>query len=124
MADFGCRTVRPPGRPSATRCRADVLVECAWAASRTKTRPGAQFHRLVRRFGGHRSPRAKKKAAVAVAHTLILITYCVLDRHLPYDELGEDFYAKRQDPERYKDKLVARLAKLGYNVTLEPAQAA
>ncbi len=101
-----------------------MLVECAWAASRTKTRPGAQFHRLVRRFGGHRNTRAKKKAAIAVAHILILIIYCVLDRHQPYQELGEDFYTKRQDPERYKDKLVARLASLGYTVTVQPAQAA
>lgn len=103
---------------------ANVLVECAWSCSRTKTRPGAQFHRLVRRFGGHRNPRAKKKAAVAVAHTLILIIYTVLHRHVPYEELGQDFYTRRQDPERYKDKLIARLAKLGYTVTIEPAQAA
>jgi hypothetical protein len=106
-------------RPCLAACRiADT------AASRTKTRPGAQFHRLVRRFGGHRSPRAKKKAAVAVAHTLLLITYCILDRHLPYDELGEDFYTRREDPERYKDKLIARLARLGYTVTVQPAHAA
>jgi transposase len=103
---------------------ANVLVECAWAASRTRTRPGAQFHRLVRRFGGHRNTRAKKKAAVAVAHTLILIIYCVLDRRLPYQELGADFYTRRQDPERYQDKLIARLAGLGYTVTVQPTQAA
>ena len=101
-----------------------VLIECAWAASRTRTRPGAQYHRLVRRFGGHRNPRAKKKAAVAVAHTLILIVYCVLDRRSPYHQLGEDFYTRRQDPGRYKDKLIARLAKLGYAVTVQPARAA
>jgi hypothetical protein len=48
----------------------------------------------------------------------------VLDRHVPCEELGEDFYTRRQDPERYKDKLIARLAKLGYTVTVQPAQAA
>ena len=96
---------------------------CAWAACRTKTRPGAQYHRLVRRFGGPRNPRARK-AAVAVAHTLVLIVYCVLDRRIPYNELGDDFYSRRQDPERYKDKLITRLAKLGYTVTVQPAQAA
>ncbi len=115
---------RPAGTRHGNQHLATVLIESAWACSRTKTRPGAQFHRLVRRFGGHRNTRAKKKAAVAVAHTLLLIIYCVLDRHLPYEELGEDFYTRRQDPERYKDKLIAQLAKLGYNVTLEPAQAA
>jgi len=101
-----------------------VLVECAWAASPHQDRPGAQFHRLARRSGGHRSPRAKKKAAVAVAHTLILIIYCVLDRQLPCEEPGEDFCTRRQDPERYKDKLIARLASLGCTVTVQPAQAA
>ena len=115
---------RPAGTRHGDQHLANVLVECAWAASRTKTRPSAQFHRLVRRFGGHRNPRAKKKAAVAVAHTLILIIYCVLDRRLPYEELGADFYTRRQDPARYKDKLIARLAKLGYTVTVQPAPAA
>ena len=98
---------RPAGTRHGDQHLASVLVECVWSCSRTKTRPGAQFHRLVRRFGGHRSTRAKKKAAVAVARTLILIIYCVLDRHLPCDELGEDFYTRRQDPERYNDKLIA-----------------
>ena len=115
-------------RPASTRQGnqhlAGVLVECAWACSRTRTRPGAQFHRLVRRFGGHHNLRAKKKAAVAVAHTLILIVYCVLDRRVPYEELGQDFYTRRQNPERYKDTLIASLAKLGYTVTVQPTQAA
>ena len=115
---------RPAGTRHGNQHLANVLVECAWSCSRTKTRPGAQFHRLVRRFGGHRNPQAKKKAAVAVARTLILIIYTVLDRHAPYEELGEDFYTRRQDPGHYKDKLIARLAKLGYTVTVEPAQAA
>ena len=115
---------RPAGTRHGNQHLATVLIESAWACSRTKTRPGAQYHRLVRRFGGHRNPRAKKKAAVAVAHTLILIIHCVLDRKVPYQELGDDFYTRRQDPERYKDKLIARLAKLGYTVTVEPAQAA
>jgi hypothetical protein len=39
-------------------------------------------------------------------------------------ELGETFYTRRQDSGRYKDKLIAWLAKLGYIVTVEPAQAA
>ena len=115
---------RPAGTRHGNQHLANMLVECAWAASRTKTRPSAQFHRLVRRFGGHRNPRAKKKAAVAVARTLILITYCVLDRRVPYDELGEDFYTRRQNPEHYKDKLIAQLAKLGYTITVQPAPAA
>jgi transposase len=115
---------RPAGTRHGNQHLATALIESAWACSHTSTRPGAQYHRLVRRFGGHRSPQAKKKAAVAVARTLILITYTVLDRQVPYAELGDDFYTKRQDPERYKDILIARLANLGYKITVEPAQAA
>lgn len=115
---------RPAGVRHGNQRLSAALIQSAWVCSHTKTRPGAQFHRLVRRFGGYRSQRAKAKAAVAVAHTLVLIIYHVLDRGLPYNELGEDFYTKRQDPARYKDKLVARLTSLGYTVTVEPTQAA
>jgi transposase len=55
---------RPAGTRHGNQHLANVLVECAWSCSRTKTRPGAQFHGLVRRFGGHRNPRAKKKAGI------------------------------------------------------------
>ena len=45
------------------------MTEAAWATARTRTRPGARFRRLARRFGkGH-----EKKAAIAVARTLICI---------------------------------------------------
>jgi transposase len=115
---------RPAGRRHGNERLVTTLVECAHAASRTRTRVGAQFHKLVRRFGGHRSSAAKGKAAVAVAHTLILIIYHVLDQKIPYQELGHDFYTKRQDPERYKDKLVARLKSLGYDVEVRPSDQA
>ena len=114
---------RPAGTRHGNQHLATALIESAWACSRTSTRPGAQYHRLVRRFGGQRSARAKKKAAVAVAHTLILIIYTILERREPYAELGEDFYTRRQNPEHYKDNLIARLARLGYTVTVEPAAA-
>ena len=114
---------RPAGTRHGNQHLATALIESAWACSRTSTRPGAQYHRLVRRFGGQRSARAKKKAAVAVAHTLILIIYTILERREPYAELGEDFYTRRQNPEHYKDNLIARLARLGYTVTVETAAA-
>jgi hypothetical protein len=44
-----------------------------------------------------------------------------LDQQVPYTDLGPDFYTQHEDPERYKDKLVTRLKKLGYHVTLQPA---
>ena len=50
-----------------------AMVESAWVTARTRSRPGARFRRLARRFGrGH-----EKKAAVAVAHTLACIAWAV-----------------------------------------------
>jgi transposase len=118
--ESGGRT-RPAGTRRGNPHPRNLLIECAWVVARTKTRPGARYHRLVRRFGGARNPRAKKKAAVAVAHTLLLIIYHVLAEQVPYADLGPGFYTQREDPERYKDKLVARLKKLGYDVALAPA---
>ena len=40
---------------------------------KTSGRLKARYHRLVLRFGGYHNPSAKKKAIVAIAHTLIVI---------------------------------------------------
>jgi transposase len=53
------------------------LVESAWAAGRTSTYAGAQFHRFHRRFG----KQGAKKAAIATAHTLIVIVWHVPSRN-------------------------------------------
>lgn len=98
-----------------------VLVEAAWAAVRTPGRLRARFDRLVRRFGGHRNPGAVKKAIFAIAHTLARIIWHVLHDHTPYLDLGADFYTRRDDPEREKNRLITKLSALGYTVTAEPA---
>jgi transposase len=78
---------KAPTRKGDRHLRA-AMVEAAWATARTRTRPGARFRRLARRFGkGH-----EKKAAVAVAHTLICIAWSVLSRGQDYAEAGEDYY--------------------------------
>jgi transposase len=50
-----------------------MLIQAAWAAIRVKGRLQARYNRLVRRFGGDKSPGAKKKAITAIAHTLLKI---------------------------------------------------
>ena len=73
-----------------------AMTEAAWATARTRTRPGARFRRLARRFGkGH-----EKKAAVAVAHTLICIAWAVLSRGEDYAEAGQDYYEQRDQRNR------------------------
>jgi transposase len=89
-----------------------ILIEAALASSRTRTRIGARFHRLHRRFGGKQNPGAAKKAAFAVAHTLIKVIWSVLATGQPYTDLGHDFYTRRVDPETQTRKLVAALEAL------------
>jgi transposase len=92
-----------------------ALTQAAWAASHTKgTYLSAQYRRLAAR-------RGKKRALVALGHTLLTIAYHVLKRGTSYQELGADFL-DRLDPERTKRGLVKRLEQLGYKVSLEPRQ--
>ena len=93
-----------------------AMVEAAWAAARTNSRPGARFRRLARRFGKQHA----KKAAVAVAHTLIRIAWAVMKDNSDYTEAGADFYDRRD--QRNRDHLVKHhyqaLTRLGYQVSL------
>jgi transposase len=90
------------------------LVEAAQAASRTKhTYLGAQYHRLAAR-------RGKKKAAVAVAHSILVIAYHLLRYGTPYRDLGVRYFDER-DRAAVQRRLVGRLEALGHKVTLEPA---
>jgi transposase len=98
-----------------------ALVEAAWAAVQTDGRLRARYHRLVLRFGGYRNQAAKKKAIIAVAHTLILIIWHVLAEGVPYTELGADFYTRHIDPQQETRRLLARLEALGHKVILEQA---
>lgn len=89
-----------------------ALVQMAWAASRSKgTYLGAQFRRLVKRMG-------RKKALVAVAHSILVIIYHVLSRRVSYQELGEDYF-DRQNVEAQRRRLIRRLESLGLRVTAE-----
>ena len=75
------------------------------------------------KWGGYRSPTAKKKAIIVVAHALIVIIWHVLATGRPYDELGEDYFTTRLDPERETRRLIAKLEALGHTVSLQPAAA-
>lgn len=95
-----------------------AMVEAAWATARTRSRIGARLRRLARRFGKEHA----RKAAVAVAHTLIRIAWAVMARNEDYREDGADFYDRREA--RNAQHLAVRyqktLERLGYQVTLIP----
>ncbi len=94
-----------------------TLVQVAWAASHTKhTYLGAQYRRLAGR-------RGKKRALVAVGHTILVMIYHVLREGTRYAELGEDYF-DRLDGERLTRSLVRRLQRLGHEVVLKPKEPA
>jgi hypothetical protein len=86
----------------------------------------ARYHRLVRRFGGENNPAAKKKAITAIAHTLLKIAYQVLKSGQPYQDLGADFYTRRESPGQRQAWLLRQLQKLnpGATITIAPPEAA
>jgi transposase len=94
-----------------------ALVEAAQAAGRSKsTYLGAQYRRLLPRKG-------KKRAVVAVGHSILVIAYHLLTRREPYHDLGVTYFDQRarQAVER---RLVRRLEALGYTVSLQPPDSA
>jgi transposase len=89
-----------------------VLTQCAWSAARTRdTYLSAQFWRLARRIG-------KKKAAVAVGHSILVICWHLLTHDRDYDDLGGDYFTRR-NTNRQRDRLINQLQTLGYYVTLD-----
>jgi transposase len=91
-----------------------ALTESARAAARSKgTYLAAQYARLRGRHGS-------KKAAVAVGHSILVIAYHVLEREVPYEDLGEDYFHRQRSGEAYTKRLVRQLERLGHKVVLEP----
>lgn len=88
-----------------------ALVEAAQAAGRTKTTDlGAQFRRLAAR-------RGSKRAAVAVAHSIIVIIHRILRDGTSYQDLGPAYFIDR-DRQSVKRRSIRHLETLGYRLTL------
>ena len=93
----------------------EALVQAAWAASHTKqTYLAAQYRRLAKRLG-------KKKALVAVGHSLLVMIYHVVAGQVSYNELGGDYFDK-QNVETQRKQLIRRLEATGLKVTVEEVQ--
>jgi transposase len=89
-----------------------VLAEVVWVISHTKDNYlSAQYHRLARRIG-------KKRAIVAVSHSVLVIIYHLLRSNQDYHDLGPQFF-QTLDQERQRDSAVRRLESLGYSVSLQ-----
>jgi transposase len=89
-----------------------TLVQAAHAAARTKgTYLSAQYRRLAAR-------RGKKRAILAVAHSMLMMAYYMIQRQEPYRESGADFFDRLQPADTAR-RLIKRLESLGYQVTLQ-----
>ena len=95
-----------------------IMVQGAWSAVRTKdTFLKARYHRLAAR-------RGKKRAIVAVAHSMLVSAWHMLTYQQPYQELGGDYFDQRKK-ETKVSYLVRRLEKLtGGSVSIELLSAA
>jgi transposase len=90
-----------------------ALIQAAVGAAHSKdTYLAAQYRRIAAR-------RGHKRALVAVAHSIVVILYHMLTRGEPYQDLGADYF-ERRNPEERARRLVRQGAKLGYQVTLTP----
>jgi transposase len=89
-----------------------ALIQAAHGAAHTRgTYLAAQYHRLAGRRGA-------KRAAVAVAHSILVIAYYLIQRKEPYREMGADYFDKRR-PEASAKRLIKRLENLGYRIAVE-----
>lgn len=94
---------------------ARTLGEAAVSAGKTNTFLGERYRRLRRR-------RGKKRAAVAVGRSILVIIWHLLsDPEAHFHDLGPDYINRNKNPETTKHNLIRRLQSLGYNVTLTPA---
>jgi transposase len=99
-----------------SRALRTVLVQAAHAATHTKdTYLAAQYRRLAGR-------RGKKRALMAVAHSILVMSYHMLSRHEPYHERGATYF-DRVRPEQTAKRLVKHLERLGYSVAIQQQSA-
>ncbi len=98
---------------------ASIMVQAAWPAVRTKnTFLKSRYHRLAAR-------RGKKRAIVAVAHSMLVSAWHMLTYQQPYQELGGDYFDERKKESKVS-YLVRRLEKLtggSVSIELQPAAA-
>lgn len=93
-----------------------ALVEAAHSAARTKN---TYFATLYHRLAGR---RGKKRALVAVGHSLLVTGYTLITRQIDYQDLGANYFDE-QNKEAVKRRTVKRLEQLGFRVELKPVTA-
>jgi len=107
---------RRAGARKGNRHLRTALVEAAVSASHKKgSYLRDKFYRL-------RARRGTKRAAMAIAHKILIAAYHMLSTRSPYRDLGPT-YLDGIEKRRTTRNLVRRLERLGYEVTLGPQAA-
>jgi transposase len=116
----GARTRPAPARHGDPWLKA-VLGQVAVSAARTKdTYLAARYRRVASR-------RGKKRALVAVGHSVLIAVWTMLTRDVEYHDLGAGHFIERLGSHgkvRQTRRLIDQLNQLGYQVTLQPHGAA
>jgi transposase len=104
---------RKSGRTSkANHWLKSALNQAAWGASRTRrSYYCAQHQRIAKRRGA-------KRATMAVGHSLLVTTHCLLSDPKPYVDLGNGYFDRALTPEKQADQMVRKLKRLGYLVEI------
>ncbi|MFC3254382.1 IS110 family transposase [Paenibacillus sepulcri] len=92
-----------------------ALIEVAHSVCRSDNYLGAQYRRIAARKGRHR-------AAVAVAHSIMIIAYHLLARKEDYKDLGSHYFEQRQQDAIVR-QAVRKLENLGFQVALSNSEA-
>ena len=59
----------------------------------------------------------------AVGHSVLVACWHILAEHIPYRNLGEDWFVKRR-PQARARRLARQIEALGFTVTIAPSEAA
>jgi transposase len=95
-----------------------VLGQTAVSAARSKnTYLAARYRRIAAR-------RGKKRALVALEHSVLIAMWHMLIHDVEYADLGGQYFLERTGRARQTRRLVSQLNQLGYQVTLQTAEAA
>jgi len=91
-----------------------VLVQCAWAAARTKrTYLRSKYDSLIVR-------RGKKRALIAVGHKILIAAYFILKNKTAYKELGAEFLQNKQKDKQI-NRYIKKLKEFGIEVKINVA---
>jgi transposase len=104
----------PAGSRHGNKWLTSMLVEAAGSVGRSKDNYlSAQHARLTAR-------RGMGRAQLAVAHSILVCAYHMLERDEPYHDLGPN-WLRRRDDQAHARRLVSQLERLGHTVVLDPA---